>query len=315
MIWIIFAIIVCLILYLIFKPYFIRLNCTLLFTGEMGAGKTYTAVDKAIKAYKGRYFKIWIKNHLRAWINNLITKRNKHIVKLLGKKPNLKRKTWSLLKYYKYPRLISNIPICIKHRKNKNKCIWSNVLEKEMLTFEKTLQNELIKIPEGSVLLIDEIPQLVDQFNWDIPKVQNELNEFITFVRQYFNGVLVLTAQSESQTVKPIREKMNTFYKLSNWRKIFFFFYAVDVIQLSSSELVENHTDGFIEDNMKTTYGILHKHRYDSRCYSARYEDLPENQKYKFKAWHQYKTKRIIRFDDYISPLDPKDNKWQKHYL
>ena len=99
---------------------------------------------------------------------------------------------------------------------------------------------------------------------------------------------------------------MNTFYYLSNWRKFLFFFYKVDVIQFMSTEIIQNVSEGFVEDNMKTTYGILHRHRYDSRCYSARYEQLPENKKYKFKMWHQYKTKRIIRFDDYQSPLDPK---------
>jgi len=303
MLWIIFAIIVILILYLIFKPYFVKLNCTILFTGEMGSGKTYLAVDKGIKAYKGRWFKVWIRNKFRAKINKFIKKRNQRVLKIATKKPNTKKKTWKQLHYYKYPRFISNIPVKIKGGKHP---VWSNVLEKEMLTFQKTLQDELIKIPEGSVLLIDEIPQLVDQFNYDLPEVMNNLNEFITFIRHYFNGILIITAQAESQTVKPIREKMNTFYKLENFRIILHFFYAVNVIQLSSSELVENHTEGFIEDNMKTTYGIMHRHRYDSRCYSSRYEDLPENEKYKFKMWHQYKTKRIIRFDDYISPLDPK---------
>lgn len=300
MIWIIFAIIVCLILYIVFKPYFIKLNCTLLFTGEMGTGKTYTAVDKAIKAYKGRLWKTKLYNWWHRKLNKLIKKHNIKVTKK-AVKPNYKDKTWKEKNYAPLPRLISNIPIRIKGGKNP---IWSNVLEKEMLTFEK-IGKELIKIPEGSILLIDEVPQLVDQFNWDLPQVQNNLNEFITFIRHYFNGILILTAQAEGQTVKPIREKMNQFYKLANWRKFLFFFYAVDVIQLSSSELVENHTDGFIEDNMKTTYGILHRHRYDSRCYSPRYQELPENKDYKFKMWHQYKTKRIIRFDDYASPLDP----------
>jgi len=304
MIWVIFAIIVILIAYIIFKPYFIKYNSTICLTGEMGAGKTYLAVDKAVKAYKGRLWRVKLSNWFTKQLNKIIKHHNKKVVRK-AIKPKFKGHTWNERKYQALPRLLSNIPICIKRGKHE---VWSNVIEKEMLTFEY-LQKEIVKLPEGSVLLIDELPQLVDQFNWDLEKVQNNLNEFITFVRHYFNGLLVITAQSIDQVVKPIRQKMNTFYYLSNWRKFLFFFYRVDVIQFMSTELVNNFSEGFVEDNMKTTYGILHRRRYDSRCYSARYEDLPQNKDYKFKMWHQYKTKRIIRFDDYKSPLDPKDNK------
>lgn len=307
MIWILLTIVVILILIIWLKPYFIKLNCTLLFTGEMGTGKTYSAVDKAIKAYKGRLWRVKISNWFTKQLNKIIKKHN-IITTKKGSNPKYKGKTWNLREEQPLPRLISNIPVRIKGGK---KPIWSNVLEKEMLTFAQK-EGEIIKIPEGSILLIDELPQMVDQFNWDIPDVQNNLNEFITFIRHYFNGILIITAQAEGQTVKPIREKMTTYYKLANWRRFLHFFYAVDVIQLSGSDLVQNHTDGFMEDNMKTTYGILHKNRYNSRCYAPRYQDLPENKNYKFKMWHKDTTKRIIRFDDYISPLDPKQKGQQQ---
>lgn len=305
MIWILLAIVIALILFLWLRPYFIKYNTTLCFTGEMGAGKTYKAVDTAVKQYKKNLFSIKFHNLIRKLLNKVIKHHNK---KITFKASNPKRKhigkIWKERELQQLPRLISNIPIRIKGGKHE---LWSNVLTKEMLILTKDKIHALEKIPEYSIIVIDELPQLVDQFNWDLEEVQNNLNEFITFLRHYINGLLIITAQSIDQVVKPIRQKMNTFYWLSNWRKFLFFFYKVDVCQFISSELVANVNTGFIEDNTKTNYGILHKHRYDSRCYSERYTQQPDYKQ--FKRWSKYKTKRIIRFDDYNSPLDPPKNK------
>lgn len=303
MIWIIIAILVALILYIWLKPYFIKDANTICFTGQMGTGKTYLAVDKAVKKIKKARFDVKLHNLWTKFLNKIIAKHNKNILHRANKGRKHTGKTWQKRELQQLPRLLSNIPIRIKGGKHKE---WSNVLQKEMLTFER-LEQELIKLPENSIILTDELPQLVDQFNWNLDKVQNNLNEFITFIRHYFNGTLIITAQSIDQVVKPIRQKMNTFYFLTNWRRFLHFFYKVDTCQFMTTELVTNFSQAFVEDNTKTVYGILHKHRYESRCYAPRYQDLPDNQKYKFKQWHKYTTKRIIRFDDYHSPLDPKD--------
>lgn len=305
MIYIIIGIIVLLILYLIFKPYFIHYTNTLCLTGEMGAGKTYKGVDVVVHEIKKRIFLTKLHNLWIRFLNKIIKHHNIKVVKKAGKNPKRIGRTWNENEEQDLPRVLSNIPICIKGGKHP---IWSNVIEKEMLTFER-LEGEIVKLPLNSIIFLDELPQLVDQFNWDLPKVQENLNEFITFIRHYFNGFLVVTAQSIDQVVKPLRQKMNTFYYLMNWRKFLFFFYKVDVCQFMTTELVTNFTETFIEDNTKTVYGILHKHRYNSRCYAPRYEDLPNNIKYKFKMWHKDTTKRIIRFDDYISPLDTNKKK------
>lgn len=302
MIWIIIVIIILLILWLWLKPYFIKDANTICFTGQMGTGKTYLAVDKAVKKIKKARFDTRFHNFINKQLNKIIKHHNRRIVQSASKKKHIGR-TWNERIIAPLPKLLSNIPIRIKGGKHPE---WSNVLEKQMLTFER-LEQELIKLPENSIILTDELPQLVDQFNWNIDTVQNNLNEFITFIRHYFNGTLIITAQSIDQVVKPIRQKMNTFYFLTNWRRFLFFFYKVDTCQFMTTELVTNFSQAFVEDNTKTVYGILHKHRYESRCYAPRYQDLPDNKKYKFKQWHKYTTKRIIRFDDYESPLDPKN--------
>ena len=293
LIGIIIGIITLVILYAIFKPYFIKYDTTLLFTGTLGGGKTLNAVKTGTKIYKKTLWDIKRKNFFIRQFNKIRKLHNKKVDKRINKHKKHTGKYWTIKDQYELPRLISNIPIRIKGGKHE---IWSNVLEKDMLLLKK-------RIPEYSVVIIDEIPQLINQFNWNIEEVQNNVNEFATFFRHYIGGKLIMTSQSDSQVVKQIRDKMNTFYWLSNFRKFLFFFYKCDVCQFISSDVVGNVNTGFVEDNTKTIYGTLFTKKYDSRCYSERYEKLKETE---YLRWSRYKTKRIIRFSKYNSPLDTK---------
>ena len=296
---IIIIILTLLILYCIFKPYFIKYDTTLLFTGGLGTGKTLNAVKKtSIKLYKKTKFTIKVRNKLIDIGNKIRTIHNKRIKKhYLQDLENKKRvhrkqyKFWKLSTKYEIPRFITNIPVRIKKGKNEE---WSTVLEKDMLLLKK-------RIPEYSVVLIDEFPQLINQFNWSIKEVQDNVNEFATFFRHYIGGKLILTAQADSEIVKQVRSKMNTYYHLSNFRKFLFIFYKCDICQLIASEVVDNVSVGFYEDNTKTIYGCLLGKNYDSRCFSIRYDKLPKTT---YKKWAQFKTKHVIRFSNYKSPLD-----------
>ena len=296
---IIIAIIVIVILYVILKPYFIKYDTTLLFTGTLGGGKTLNAVKTGTKIYKKTLFSIKCHNWWIRRFNSIRKLHNKKAEKRIAKGKKRFTKYWELVKEQELPRFISNIPVKLKGGKHEQ---WSNVLTKDMLILTKDEKGNLKdKIPEYSVVLIDEIPQLVDQYNWNLKEVQENLNEFITFFRHYISGKLIMTSQSDSQVVKQIRDKMNTFYWLSNFRKIFHFFYRCDVCQFISSDVVGNVNTGFVEDNTKTIYGTLFTKKYDSRCFSERYTQYPETQ---FKRWARYKTNKIIRFDNYKSNLD-----------
>lgn len=303
---IIIGIIILLILYIILKPYFIKYDSTLLFTGTLGSGKTLNAVKTGVKIYKKTLFDIKLKNWFTKQFNKIRKRHNKKVDKRINQGKRKTGKYWEIKEKITLPRLISNIPIKIKGGKHE---LWSNVLTKEMLTLEKKANGQLIsKIPEYSVVIIDEIPQLVDQYNWNLQQVQENLNEFITFFRHYVGGKIIMTSQSDSQVVKQIRDKMNTFYWLSNFRKFLFFFYKCDICQFISSDVVGNVNTGFVEDNTKTIYGTLFHKLYDSRCYSERYTVYKETEFYRFA---KYKVNKIIRFDNYKSPLDtpPKEQK------
>lgn len=305
---IIITILALLILYTIFKPYNIKYDTTLLFCGGLGTGKTVNAVKKTgIKVFKGRLWRTKFRNKLRKLINKVIKHHNfkKHHIKK-------KWKVWHKLQLEELPLLISNIPI----RYSKKKNLWSIMLEKDMLTLEieeKTGQKYLKKyVPEGSVLILDEISQIVNQFNWNIDKVQHNFNEFIQLFRHYVGGNIIMTAQADSEVVKQIRCKMNQYYELFNFQKFFFgLFYRTQIVQYSASEMVQNVNMQFVEDNMKWTYGCLKPRIYDSRCYSERYKQLkPENKILEdnyYKRFDKFKTNNIIRFEDYKSPLDTKE--------
>lgn len=298
MIWLIIAIITILIIYIWLKPYFLHYHTTLLITGELGAGKTMEGVKTAVRQYKKIRLKIKIRNWFNKQINKISRKHNQIVGKKINKGKKHTGKYWHIRTMQPIPKLVSNIPIRIKGGRHEE---WSNVLEKEMLTMER-IHDTIKKIPEYSILITDEFPQIVDQYNWNLQEIQENLNELITFFRHYVNGLWIMTAQADSQVVKQMRDKMNQYYWLMNFKRFLFFFYKFDVLQLTSSDKVSNITEGFIEDNMKTRYGILKKGLYDTRCYSERYTTLPE---YKgWKRWKKYKTNKIIRFDNYISPLD-----------
>lgn len=281
---IIVAIIVVVIIYVILKPYFIKYDTTLLFTGGLGTGKTLNAVKIAVKIHKRCLFDIKLHNW---WI-----KQKNRIVKWHNNKKHVK-KQWKEFEKQELPRLITNIPV---NYGTKRRPKWSTVLTKEMLTFKE-------RIPEFSTVLIDETPQMINQFNWNLKEVQYTVNEIITFWRHYIGGKLILTAQDDSDIVKQIRGKMNTFYRLSNFRKFLFFFYKCDICQLVASEYINNVSIGFYEDNTKTVYGTLFKKLYDSRCYSIRYDKTKEIDT-QYYRWNQPKTKKVIRFAKYDSPLD-----------
>ena len=82
---IIVAIFIIIIAYIILKPYFIKYNTTLLFTGEMGSGKTLNAVKTAVKVYKKNLFTVRLHN----WFTKI---KNKHI-KLIGRKFRIEQVT------------------------------------------------------------------------------------------------------------------------------------------------------------------------------------------------------------------------------
>lgn len=285
LILLIVAIAIIIFLYFIIKPYTIKYDTTLAFTGGLGAGKTLNAVKIAITQWKKVYYTTKWRNKWNKWRNKQITKQNK-------KRTQKGKKIKPLKELEPLPWIYSNLPICMNKKKN----IWSREITKEHLLLQQ-------RITKGSIVLIDEFPQMINQFNWNIKEVQNNVNEFITFFRHYIQGKFIITAQSLDDVVAQVRRKLNTYYWLFDFQKFLFIFYKVRICSLQTSEMITSTSSTFIEENTKWKYGIILKKYYDPKAYSERYNKVT---KINNKKYTKYKTNNIIRFSEYKSPLDEK---------
>lgn len=285
------------------KPYTIKYDTTLAITGGLGSGKTLTASKIARTLWKKAHIRWRIKKWFDKKHNQIAKWHNENLHKKWLKKTKegkkCKGKEWEIRKYQEEPKCYTNFPLLLNKRKN----MWALRLTKEMLMLQE-------RINEGSIVLIDELPQLVNQFNWNIQDVQNNVNEFITFYRHYIGYHFIVTAQSIDDIVVQIRRKLNTYYWLYDFHKFLFIFYKVRICSLMTSDLITNVSTTFIEDNTKWKYGCLLPRRYSSRCYKHRYDKVTDKNEMK---WKNFYTKNIIRFSKYDSPLDPEQDKgWHK---
>lgn len=246
------------ILWKIFKPYILKYDTTILFTGGIGSGKSLSSVKLAIKLYKKNCWKVKWKN-------------------FFNKKQKIEK-----------PNLYSNMPIKI----SKSYCC---KLTKEIITLKE-------KIPQYSVVLIDEMTAICNQYNWNLEEVRYHLNEFIQFFRHYIGGYLITNAQAESEIVKQVRSKLNSYYWCFNFQKIWIF-YRLRVLHLQVSENEVAINQDFIEKNTRWTYGIISKN-YNSRYLKNRYQNIKENSKN--EKWTAFETNEIIRFENYKSRCDDK---------
>ena len=300
---IIFALICLIILWKILKPYTLKYNTTLFITGELGAGKTLTGVKTAIICIRKNRFKIAcynkikmpIINKIRSWQNKRREKKNLTLLPYLTKK--------------RRPQLISNIPIHFKSHLFSSEREWSVQLKSEMLVC-------LEKFPEMSVMLIDELPQLVNQFNWDLQLVQQNINEMITFYRHYYAGNLIITAQSVNDVVVQIRRKCNQAVWCYHMKKYLFgLFYTIRMADMMLNDNIQSMSTTYIEDNTKLHFGLFpKKNTYDTRCYSERINNAYIEEK-TYKRWNKLKTNEIIRMEYYESPLDDKTSNASKKRL
>lgn len=288
---IILTLITAIIIYKIIKPYFIKYDSTIFITGGLGSGKTLTSVKIAIIQIRKALNNYYWKNKLNKITNFIIELRNKNRKKrnkaLLEQREELKR-----------PFIYSNVPIHYKRHIWSKKREWSVVLDEYHLTLLK-------EINENSIVLIDEFPQIVNQFNWNQKLIQRNLNEFITFFRQYFNGILIINAQATADIVAQVRRKGNQAIWCYNFKKhLFGLFYTIQSCDLYLNDEITSTSSTFIDDNTKKQYGFFPaKNTYDTRAYSKRVENTYIKVK-KPSFWQSLKTNEIVRIQDYPSPLD-----------
>jgi hypothetical protein len=238
-------------------------NTITAFTGGLGSGKTFMAVRFALKAHRF--------NMIQYYLERFIP------ILFLFKK-----------KFKDKPQFYSNIPVRVWFNQ------WARTLTYEHLTLTSRLE-------EYSTIVIDEIGHFASQYEYDHPFVQQYLQEFIRFFRHYVDGKLFITDQSSSNIVVSIRRRINQIYNLSNFSRVFLFFYKINVSEIHITEDMLNiQQSNLQEKEIPYFFGFLpfkfmrllgFKPRYDSRCYSENYKALyPEN----YLKWNTYKTDYFI---------------------
>jgi hypothetical protein len=253
-------------LLLSFKQKQVPNNTIVAFTGGLGSGKTLLAVRHAIQSYRRSVRQYYIER----WVP---------ILNLLPKK------------YKEMPQFYSNIPVRVGW-------FWYGKRMARQLTYEHlTLQS---RIEEYSTLLIDELGQFANQYEYDNPFVQQYIQEFVRFFRHYVDGRMFITDQSSSNIVVSIRRRINQIYNLSNFRKILFF-YKVNVSEIHITEDLLNIQDSLTPDaEQPYFFGTMLPNflrsllrvlpRYDSRCYSINYLAPFLD----FSQWVKFKTSYFI---------------------
>lgn len=256
--------------YIIYK--FIRAkriphDTVLAFTGGLGTGKTLIAVNSALRTYK---------KTLLLWRLGFYNKDIK------SKFLFFKRKY-----FVPMPLLYSNIPIRIRRPFFiSNKRIVHKYFFSSVLTYEHIILDE--RIIEYSVILIDELGQIADQYKYDNPFVMQSIQNFIRFYRHFVDGRLFVTDQSSSNIVVAIRRRLNVIYNLHEFRRFFIFFYIVKVSTIFIAEDmlsfadVKSDTDfdyfiGFLPFKFfkfLDIFRLFTYKKYESRVYKPLYKDV-----------------------------------------
>lgn len=221
-------------------------NTVLAFVGTMGSGKTFLATREALAAYR----KVKLTHIFCKYL---------YIPRFFF--PTWKRK----------PTMYSNIPIRISTFGKKKYC---RVFLKDHIMRKKLL-------PEGAVVVIDEIGQIASQWDYENPFVREQLADLTRFFRHWVDGRMFVTDQSSDNIVKAVRCRLGLIYHLNDfhrWLKILPFF-KVDTTPLLMVEDSQKEIDVEVEER-RYFFGIFHYRwfqklfklkRYDSRCYSEIY--------------------------------------------
>lgn len=270
-IWLLVILVVAIIIYIKKRPYSVPEQYIEMYAGTVGSGKSYKGVNTVLDYYFRQ-----VKRHKRYKRKGLIWKIYRFFVPESRYEPNL----------------YSNIPIRIRGRGKKAE--YCHVLKKEHLLMQE-------KLPEGAIIFIDEVGSFASQWDFDNPQVQEQLQTFLRFFRHFLDGRMVVTDQSVSRVVKPIRELIGRVFWLHDFHRMWKILpiYEVNVIPLMMLDDVsqkEQDDEEEKKDKLRVFRGFLpykwmRMQRYASRCYRSLY-DYPADRKITY--YRSYETTYLI---------------------
>lgn len=274
------------------------------FTGGLGTGKTLIAVNQAIKAYR---------KTLLLWKLGRYKYKDE-----AGKKKNVEM-----------PLFYSNIPIMIKMP------FFIKGPKKQfsyMLDYDHILLKKIIK--EYSVIMIDEVGSIANQYSYDNPFVRQFVEELFRFFRHIVDGRIFLTDQSSGNIAINIRRRLNIVYNLHEFKRDKLFFYKVNVVSVVQIDEAQTTLEMNKEEEFPYMYGYLpfkffkkldptrfftYK-KYESRVYKYIYDDYLQDFNDPI-SFNDFYTKYLIRIpntkimkDDFKKQGFLTQNQMEKYY-
>lgn len=253
--------------------------------GGVKSGKTLLAVKTALKQFKISQ-KYWQrKKRKTAYYNVIITFLNK-----------FKKKKLALKELPLTPQFYSNIPI----RVNK-KYGMSLKVSKEILLLKE-------KIPNGSIMLLDEFGTIASQYGYTEEQIRTDISEFVRFYGHYTKqkGLLIVIDQSTDRILKEVRVSLGAIYETSEFSK-FGFIGKQKIIKYQNTIQTEYAVQ---KEQIKNKYYLLLKKNYDPYCYSERVNNL--NYTKAIDSNENLKENELLRLDNLKSSLDKKLAKEKK---
>lgn len=250
------------ILFIKIKPYTVRYDTCVCFTGGLGAGKSFMSVDTALNLLN--------RNRWRTFFYNLF-----HPFK---KRP--------------MPMLYSNIPVRISRKEYALKLTADHLL----------LQAHIIPKSVVFLDEVDGFANQNEYNNLNLKrlteKVGGNFDEYCRLYRHYtMGGYFVCNTQCTENIVLTIRRRLNTCFNLMHFRKWGLPFlpkiiYTVKCRNITISDEIKTVEDKNAEDSMRTLIGFMPlRKRYDTYCYSERYATVPYKQE---MTWYKLKTNCMI---------------------
>lgn len=274
MTWIVILLLVALALFLYYKFFKIPKIKNIVFVdGSLGTGKSFYSVNVAVRLYK---------RQVRHW------KIRKVVYKVIQPLSRFKRfqslkKAVSTLEE---PILYSNIPLKrIKH------C----PLTLDILTRK-------VRIPYKSVILIDEMSMVADQFDYKDREVSECLRDFFKLYRhETRGGYIVINSQSTADLHYSIKSVLSDYFYLHHRVKLPFFsiLWCQEMAYSSDKDAqnVVNASNADIEENLKMVFVPNRYFKYyDTYCFSILTDNLPV-----FDDWYVIDKKESAKCNEVLT--------------
>ena len=253
---------VAVILYIVIKPYTVKYDTVVCFTGGLGAGKSFMSVDTALNLLN--------RNRAKVFWHNVFHRKDK----------------------WPYPMLYSNIPVRVGRKE-----MSLRLTEDHLLLQAHIIPRSVVFLDE-----VDGFANQQEYKNINLCRLTEKeggnFDEYCRLFRHYtLGGYFVCNTQCTENIVLTIRRRINTCFNLMHFRKWGLPFlpkiiYTVKCRNLTISEEIKTIEQNNTEDNMRTLIGFMPwRKRYDTYCYSERYNTVPYEDEH---MWCRLKTNRMI---------------------